>query len=912
MNNSNNNYHLYFEITNINLIKIVCDILCKISDYVRFCFTKQKNNDVLLKITCTNATKTYFLKSELNNKLICKYFCNLDKIEIIFSPKDLSNILKSYDLNDNLLLLYIKNDEMNMMVIEFTNIEENDEIENLENKNIKKSKKKSKNKYKKEFKFEINYPKEQEKQIVEINYDKKIFMNVKEFHEICNDLKSIFDNVKITSKNNKSLYFGYNISKCDGLIIYKYDNTNIILDDLNLKTKTISSIYCLKDIDNLSKLIDITTKFNFNIKDNDMLKIIYTLDIYGYIEILYIPIREDNITTLDFENISEIENSSNNNNILENNKKTINDKILYIEINKIELFKSLCECIEKIISEPIFKIECNNNQLKMKIECTNNSKNLMMDITIENIYERFKNLEKSINIGLSLKYLNDILKTINNTNLLILSIDKNDKHNLSIQIKKINNNLCSKKIYKIKLLNIDDNNSNSSMIKIDNYVKKIIISSNEFYNACKDINLIGEHIRIECSSNKLMFSSSSMEDCKYVNIMKKNIEIVNSIENEIKENNNIIGEYNIKDIIIFNKLSNFVDNNEFNLYLKNDKTLIIHSKLIESYGIINIQYLSKNEIKNVDLNLIESDIETMDNKLIFFKLKKINIMKNIVETLDKMISDVEWIFTSKKINNDIPNDFIGVEIICTDPSKTLYIKCKLNDELFKSYYCCKENLRFGMNMEYLNKILKLSEKDDIAICCYIEKTDPNNLIIRFKNFEKKNKKIFKLPSHIILNENINIPITLNFEKKIIINCNDFFSKCKMISNNSQFVEIECENNKLSLKCVGNTEGTFIFDNNENLEIINQTDDKVNCIYEIKNILMFSKLLSITDIFSLYMKNNFALTSIYSFGIYGSIITILSPINDEYINNEMYEYSDDENDDDIELINNKFNSLDNFL
>ena len=81
------------------------------------------------------------------------------------------------------------------------------------------------------------------------------------------------------------------------------------------------------------------------------------------------------------------------------------------------------------------------------------------------------------------------------------------------------------------------------------------------------------------------------------------------------------------------------------------------------------------------------------------------------------------------------------------------------------------------------------------------------------------------------------------------------------------------------------------------------------IYEIKNILLFSKLVSIIEDFSIFMKNNFALTSVYSFGDLGSIITILSPVNEEHINNISYDYSDDE--DDVELVKSNGNMLDFF-
>ena len=182
-------------------------------------------------------------------------------------------------------------------------------------------------------------------------------------------------------------------------------------------------------------------------------------------------------------------------------------------------------------------------------------------------------------------------------------------------------------------------------------------------------------------------------------------------------------------------------------------------------------------------------------------------------------------------------------------------------------------------------------------------------MIRIKNPEKKNKKIFKIPLQII-NKVDKTQLSLNFEKKISLNCESLFSKCKAINNNSQFIKIECDGEKLIFKCVGDKEGILTLDKNddETLEIINLDENKVECAYEIKNILMFSRLSSITEEFSFYMKNNFALTSIYSFGDCGTLTVILSPSSEEYINNQQYNYSDDD-EDDIELLNNNSNTLD---
>lgn len=962
-NDDENSYYLYFEITDINVIKNIFESLAPNVEICRLIISKNKLQSEL-EISSVNSTRTFYFKSKFNDKLIknCVYNNDGDKIEIELIPTDMVNILKSYDSTDNLLLFYIYDGDKKNMYVEFKHIdisnfnsetETDTESENQnKKKHIKKTKKikNTKNSIntirKKKFSFNVGYPVYPEKQIAKINFDKKIFLDVNRFYKICKDMNVLFKYIKISSKNNKSLCFSYDSNKCDGLVKLNYDESNVILENLtNLKSNNIGGVYCIEDIVGFSKLCEITSSYHFMIKNNYFLESIHKIGECGNIYITYIPLKEDiiknSISYNDIENADNLSSISNDG-LLETeqitkskkNKKTINDKILYVEIDKIELFKNLCECIEKIVPEPIFKFNTANDLMEIKIICSAGSKNINIGIQIINIFGRYKKLDKMINLGIGLKYLNDILKTTDKTDRIVLSIDPEDKHNLTIQIKTIRTNSVNdielRRIYKVKLLNVEDTELTTLNVISPNHQCKISIQSNEFYRICKDINTIGEEIKIYYDNKNLIFSS--MCECKYVNIIKKDNNLINvedknkdenknEDKNEDKFNNNetqnnkkIMNEFEIKDIMIFSKLSAQME--KFNINLSTDGRFIVNSDFIETSGSITIQYLSKNmcDISPNDKNMIKTDVDKMEDKLLFFKLKKINFMKNIIDTLDKMVSDVEWVFTSNvnigsnSSDNELEPTFVGLEITCTDPSKTLYVKTKLSNELFKSYYCEKKIFKFGMNLEFFNKILKMTEKNDIAIYCYIEKNDPSNLIVRFKNPEKENKKIFKIPLQIISIKKDNTQLSLGFEKKISLKADSLFSKCKMINNNSQFVKIECDGEKILFKCVGDKEGIIILDSSDDstLDIINLDENTVECIYEIKNILMFSRLASITEEFSFYMKNNFALTSIFNFGECGSISVILSPVNEEHISNKDYDYSDDE--DDVELLNTNSNIL----
>lgn len=946
------NYYLYFEIINIQVIKTLFETLDKHIELLRFILYKGNingnenrnknmdmdinvNSDDRLEINCTNSTRTIYFNSKFGNELIKNLICDKKKIELEIIPNDLVNILKSYDSMDDYLSFYILKNDLNIANIEFkfhNLIENNLKVDTKTNSKKKKIDKKiiGENKEKK-FSFKIGHPLYEERQIAKIDFEKMVSMNVDKFHKICKDINVVFDYLKIDLKNNKNLCFGYSTSKCEGIIKLKFDDKNILLKNLtNSKNNNISGTYKSADIAIFSKLSNITNEFNFKIKNNFIIETIYIIDKYGLINVMFIPIKDDldknlqKTHKLEYDNLSSasFNSTTNNDTITDKNvagsKKTINDKIIYVELEKIDLFKSICECLEKIVSEPIIKLDTRDEFMKILIRCASNSKNINVQIEITNIFNRFKKLENIESIGINLKHLNDILKTTEKNDMIILSIDEKDKQNLCVEIKNINldvknnTNFNSKRIYKIKLLNIEENEILSDNHK-DKTVYDILIDSNEFYKMCKDVNTIGEDLKITCDTKHFILSSNS--ECKYINIINNNGGLI-----EVKEINNdsniekkgmkkIINKFEIKDFMIFYKLSEFID--KINLRLGTDGVFIIGAKFVESMGKIKIRYMTKimSEIEPDDINMIKSDVENMDDKLIFFKLKKINFFKNIFETLDKKISETEWFFKSDDASN---NNLLCLEIVCTDSSKTLFVKTKLENELFKSFYCEKKIFKFQLENKYLVQILKLTEKNDVAIYCYIDKIDPTNLIIRFKNLIKKNKKIFKIPLSITNCDKKNLrQMTLDFEKKISLKPESLFSKCKCIGNVSQFIKISSDGKKLFFEPTNDKKGLLTLDKNEDdtLSIINLNDNSiVGCTYEINNILIFSKLVNDTKELSIFIKDKFALTLILNFENYGSMSVMLSPVSDEYINNNSYDYSDDD-DDDIELLNNNSNILD---
>ena len=116
---------------------------------------------------------------------------------------------------------------------------------------------------------------------------------------------------------------------------------------------------------------------------------------------------------------------------------------------------------------------------------------------------------------------------------------------------------------------------------------------------------------------------------------------------------------------------------------------------------------------------------------------------------------------------------------------------------------------------------------------------------------------------------------------------------------SEFIEIECTKNILTFRCKGDSgEREIQYENNEDDVTMEWTEHvklkKVIGIYELKNIMLFTKCSQLSPQIMITIKNNNILTIKYEINTIGNLIVALSPIDERNINKN-YNYSDDEDD-----------------
>jgi proliferating cell nuclear antigen len=299
----------------------------------------------------------------------------------------------------------------------------------------------------------------------------------------------------------------------------------------------------------------------------------------------------------------------------------------------------------------------------------------------------------------------------------------------------------------------------------------------------------------------------------------------------------------------------------------------------------------------------------MNNKKNILYLRTLYVIpfKTLTEVLSNVLTETTWVFTAPDPNK--PDKFVGLEIATADTSRTIYIKVKLEAKEFNDYFCKYEKFEMGISLHNLYKLLKSVDKDD-TLSMYVEENDKQNLIMEIENQDKKSKTFYKLKL-MDLDHQPKKSSKVEFDVRITMPSNEFHKLFREMNNIAEYVEIKCTSKNIIFTCKGDcAERSTIYKSEEGgLNISNENKKNQNIvqgIYEIKNIVLFTKCASLCNDLEIYMKNDFALTINYTIATLGKITVALSPIKEENIKNISYSYSDDE--DDVNVINNTLNKV----
>ncbi len=287
-------------------------------------------------------------------------------------------------------------------------------------------------------------------------------------------------------------------------------------------------------------------------------------------------------------------------------------------------------------------------------------------------------------------------------------------------------------------------------------------------------------------------------------------------------------------------------------------------------------------------------MNSTSKKILLLKTAYVIPFKTLIEVLSNVLNDTTLVFTAPDPKN--PDKFVGLEIATADTTRTIYIKVRLDACEFQPYYCKFDRLELGVNLQNLYKLLKSIDKDD-TMSLYVEENDKQSLIIEIENEDKKSKTFYKLKL-LDLNQQQKKTAKIEFDIKITMSSCEFHKLCREMSNIADYVDMKCTSKNIIFTCKGDcAERSTIYKSEEGgLNISNENKKLHNIVqgvYELKNITLFNKCAGLCNDISIYMKNDFALTMIYTIATLGQLIVALSPVKEENIRNITYNYSDDE-------------------
>ena len=258
----------------------------------------------------------------------------------------------------------------------------------------------------------------------------------------------------------------------------------------------------------------------------------------------------------------------------------------------------------------------------------------------------------------------------------------------------------------------------------------------------------------------------------------------------------------------------------------------------------------------------------------------------LIEALKEFLTDVNIEFTNQDQENG------GLNIIALNNSSSILVHLKLDAENFDFYNCVNEKINIGVNMTYLFKLIKTVNNNDI-LTLFLDDSDINKLGLKIENSDKNYISTYKLNLMDLDKTIYNIPPT-EFTTVISMATQEFHRICKDLNMIADTVEIKSYQKKLIFTANGDiaTNEVICGESNNGLNIISKEDDEIiQGVYDLKNLILFTKCTNLCTNVEIFMKNDYPIVIKYCVASLGYIHLCLSSITTN-INN----FNDSDEDD----------------
>jgi proliferating cell nuclear antigen len=264
------------------------------------------------------------------------------------------------------------------------------------------------------------------------------------------------------------------------------------------------------------------------------------------------------------------------------------------------------------------------------------------------------------------------------------------------------------------------------------------------------------------------------------------------------------------------------------------------------------------------------------------KTSQSTAIKIVVDAINSLLTDANFDFFPYNMENDNGEPIIGGMVV-KEVNKTgkilVYMKLEADKFDIYKYNYHKKKLTLGIDINNLLRCLKcMSQFDNMT--WLVDDDDINKLCIILESSEKKEKKIFKLNLMDIEEQNYDIT-PIQFPYLITLPSCDFHKYCKDMASSTDKIEIKSTANKLYFSGKGEM-GYIDFEvgeSNGGLSIISNTNNNneiVQGLFELKFLLIFTKCTNLSNLVTLYLKNDYPIIVNYQIGSLGEIKLVLSP------------------------------------
>jgi proliferating cell nuclear antigen len=281
-----------------------------------------------------------------------------------------------------------------------------------------------------------------------------------------------------------------------------------------------------------------------------------------------------------------------------------------------------------------------------------------------------------------------------------------------------------------------------------------------------------------------------------------------------------------------------------------------------------------------------------------FEIKTVQTapIRCLSDALKDILEDVNIEITPPSKDKEGEEDNGGLRIIALSSSKNILVRVKLHASKFDTFICNVPKKIISVSMQHLNLLLKSGNNSD-NLTLYQDDSDQNHLWIRFENHEKNYVRNLKLTLLDLDEDRITVP-PIKCSSIITMPSSDFGKICRDMSNLAEEIEITSINDSIKFECKGDfaTESTIYGNSKDGLNVNKKKDDIIHGIYDLKNLLLFTKCTNLCDNIEIHFEKEFPLTIIYRVGDLGSLRFCLSEkVRDDIDNIDTEQINDSDED-----------------